>query len=983
MAKSNVEKAYDILKTYCGPNPQIKTYKTLYESGKLILNEFQVKYIISNHNYLPFEVNKVFKISPELGKEIYEKNGLEFVPEKIKITTIIGELYSTYHCYVQYRQSVPPILMFLKRKFILGEPKVIDPSSIIVDFDRFDKMTEKDGRRLKDHQKSAVRFMLANKKCILADSMGLGKLLANYELIPTALGFKKIGDILPSDIVYGSNGKPYNVTGIYPHKSKDIYRITFTDGTYTDCGLEHLWIVRTMNDKRRGRGWKVKSTQELIDSGLEWSNGNENKGHVYKYEIPLSEPVQYPAKKHFIAPYMLGVLIGDGSLTNGRVVVSIAEQDSETADRLSTLITDDYIIKRDDYSSCPRYAVIKNHNRHTNDYVREIKRLGLNVLSGEKFIPDEYMIDSIENRLELLRGLMDTDGYITKTKNKTSFSTSSERLAKDIQSLVNSLGGIARFHQYERKDKETIDYVVTVVTKENPFHLSRRKKLYNPTFKKSLVRRIMSIEYVGNCDATCISVDSPDHSYLCTKNYIVTHNTTSSIVASMAAESKKTLIITTASLKSTWKRELMLYNPPEDIEIIKDGKKWKDNAKFIIINYELLQKFYKVPQEQAIEVKQLKMADGSFQEVRVPVYIKDKKTGHLKPKMVKSTKKATIAECMKDSPLYQTQFDCVIVDEAQKLSNNTSIRYKVIDDFIKRSGINYVFLLTGTPLTNKPMNLYRILKLLNASVTDDYKFYCERYCGGWEMKLKTGKTIMMADGATHLDELRERIKHLYIRRLISDLPDMVHKEISTRYYDLDDKQQAKYDQLWNEYTEAQKNIGKEDTEQYRQLVEGILVRQYLAQIMIPNTIQLADEIIDDGEKVIIVCTFQEELDMFKKHYGDKCVCYDGRMSVKQKDDAEKAFMNDPKVKVFVGNINASSLGLTLTVAKKMIFNSYSWEEITNRQMQDRIWRITQTDDVECIYQLYTDSISQHMFNSVIRKGMIMDEVIKSENDKTK
>lgn len=632
MAKSNIEKAYEILKSYCGPNPQIKLYKTLYDAGKLILDDFQVKYIVSNHDYMPFEVNKVFKISPELGKDVYEKNGLEFIPEKIKITTIIGELYGTYHCYVQYRQSIPPKLMFIKRRYVLGEPKVIDPSSIVVDFDRFDNMTKKGGRKLKEHQKSAVQFMLANKRCILADSMGLGK-------------------------------------------------------------------------------------------------------------------------------------------------------------------------------------------------------------------------------------------------------------------------------------------------------------------------------------------------------------TNSSIVASMAAESKKTLIITTASLKSTWKRELMLYNSPEDIEIIKDGKKWKDGAKFIIINYELLQKFYKVPQEQAMETKQLANADGTVRDVNVPVYVKDKKTGKLKPKMVKSTRKATIAECMKDSPLYQSQFDCVIVDEAQKLSNHTSIRYKVIEDFIKRSGINHVFLLTGTPLTNKPMNLYHILKLLDTSITDDYKFYCERYCGGWEMKLKTGKTIMMSNGATHLDELRERIKHLYIRRLISDLPDMVHKEISTRYYDLDSKQQTEYNRLWGEYVEAQRNIGKEDTESYRQLVEGMLVRQYLALQMIPNTIQLADEIIDDDEKVIIVCTFQEELDAFRKHYGNKCVCYDGRMSVKQKDEAEKTFMNDPQVKIFVGNINASSLGLTLTVAKKMIFNSYSWEEITNRQMQDRIWRLTQTEDVECIYQLYTDSISQHMFNSVIRKGMIMDEVIKSEKDK--
>lgn len=634
MLKPKIERAYEILKSYVGPNPAICLYRSQYESGKLILSEFQRDYILANHNYIPFTVNRIIKISPELGKELYDKYSVGFLPDRVKIFDVVGEMGGSYHCYVQYRKSVAPQLMFLKKKYLLSALRIIDPSTISVDFDRFDKLTEKDGRKLKEHQKSAVRFLLANERCILADSMGLGK-----------------------------------------------------------------------------------------------SN--------------------------------------------------------------------------------------------------------------------------------------------------------------------------------------------------------------------------------------------------------------SAIVASMAAESKKILIITTASLKSTWKRELMLYNDEKEIEVVKAGKKWKQNARFTIVNYELVKNFYKVPQEQATEIKYLSNADGSQTEIRVPVYTKDKKTGKLKPKMVKSRRNATIAECMAESPLYQMKFDCVIVDEAQKLSNHTSIRYKVIEDFVKRSGVRYVFLLTGTPLTNNPINLYRILRLLDAEITDDYNYYCKRYCGGREMKLSTGKKIMMTDGATHLDELRDRIKHLYIRRLISDLPDMVHKEISTRYYDLDDRQQKRYEELWDEYVDAQKNIGKYDSESYRQLVEGMLVRQYLAQEMIPNTVQLVNEIIEDGEKVIIVCTFQEELDKFKAYYKDKCVCYDGRMSVAQKDASEKAFMTDPNVKVFVGNINAASLGLTLTIAKKMVFNSYSWEEITNRQMQDRIWRITQTDDVECIYQLFTDSISQHMFNSVIRKGMIMDEVIKSENDKKK
>jgi SNF2 family DNA or RNA helicase len=142
-----------------------------------------------------------------------------------------------------------------------------------------------------------------------------------------------------------------------------------------------------------------------------------------------------------------------------------------------------------------------------------------------------------------------------------------------------------------------------------------------------------------------------------------------------------------------------------------------------------------------------------------------------------------------------------------------------------------------------------------------------------------------------------------------------------------------------------------------------------------------DEKIEDGERVIIICTFTEEINELKKYYGNKCVVYDGKMSLKQKDKAEYEFMNNPKVKVFIGQIIACSVGLTLTAAHTLVFNSYSWVAADNLQAQDRIYRLNQTQDVTCIYQLFNDSISQNMFDKVMRKEVIMNETIKSENEK--
>ena len=366
--------------------------------------------------------------------------------------------------------------------------------------------------------------------------------------------------------------------------------------------------------------------------------------------------------------------------------------------------------------------------------------------------------------------------------------------------------------------------------------------------------------------------------------------------------------------------------------------------------------------------------------------------------------------------MFTSNFDCVIIDEAQKLSNNTSNRYKVIYDFLKKSDIKYTFLVTGTPLTNTPMNLYYILRLIDADVTKDYEYYLKTYCDGKEMfkpgewnkwlsvfernnyikwnsmesKMKSAafefinehaEKMVIPQGSTNLDELREKIKHVYIRRLSSDIPGMVKKSLDTRYYDLDKRQKEEYDKLWDEYVAAQEENGDNTNEEYRQLVEGTLVRQFLAKEMIPNTIALANDYIEDGEKVIIACNYTSEINAFKEYYGKQAVVYDGKMTPKQKDKSEKEFMENPKIKVFIGQIESAGVGLTLTESHIMIFNSYSWLETSNRQMQDRIYRITQKEDALCIYQLFTDSISQDMFEKVLRKGLVMDETIKAEKDK--
>lgn len=428
----------------------------------------------------------------------------------------------------------------------------------------------------------------------------------------------------------------------------------------------------------------------------------------------------------------------------------------------------------------------------------------------------------------------------------------------------------------------------------------------------------------------------------------------SSIIASIEGGFKKVLVICPASLKSNWKREISTFIPEDQIGIVNSGD-WCTDKRYTIINYDIVDMHYIVPKETIID------SDGN-------------------EKQVKSRKKEVKEAALANSAMYLENFDLVIIDECHKLSKNTSIRYEVISDFLTRSKIPNVYLMSGTPMTNKPINLYQVLALINHPVTLNYEYFVKTYCDGRKITSKTThKTILLSGGSSNLDELMEKIKNSYLRRLKKDIPGMVIKTIHQRYYDLTTDEQVEYDKLWEEYEESQISIGKNNL--IKELTEGIFLRQFVSDSMVKNTIALADEFLEDGNKVFIACCFNDEITKLKEYFGDKAVIYKGGMTTKQKDRAESKFMTDKHTTVFIGNIIAAGVGLTLTSSNICIFNSYDWVPGNNDQMMDRIHRIGQLKDVEVYYQLFSGTISEYMWDKIIKKEMGIKAVIKEENDK--
>lgn len=366
-------------------------------------------------------------------------------------------------------------------------------------------------------------------KMLVYGQPGLGKAQPNYCHVLTPNGYKALGDVRVGDTVMGCNGKPQMVLGVYPQGVRPVYKITTNDGSVTFCDEEHIWNVRNCWGNSRKAGFRNMTLKEMLQKGILCPNSESRKGTgrkaMARYEIPVADAMEYPERDYDVDPYILGVLIGDGSLNGSVAMFSNPFCDSEIADKVEALLPEGYKLSLDDSPACPQYGIVRNEGKGEG-YIQRIKRLGLNVTSRYKFIPETYLYGSKEQRLELLRGLMDTDGCASG--NRVSLSTTSRRLASDVVELVNSLGGIANIHVYSRDEKGD-EYRVVIRMNECPFSLTRKVEQWSKP-AQGVSRYIIDATRVEDAECTCIKVSNEDELFV-TDNYIVTHNTTLALSA--------------------------------------------------------------------------------------------------------------------------------------------------------------------------------------------------------------------------------------------------------------------------------------------------------------------------------------------------------------------------------------------------------------------------------------------------------------------
>lgn len=355
-------------------------------------------------------------------------------------------------------------------------------------------------------------------EAMITGGIGIGKQLKYDTLVLTPKGWREIGTLAVGDIVTGSNGFPTTVTGFFPQGINPLYRVTFTDGTWVDAGAEHQWAVRTRFQEYKNKPFRTMTTQQIKDHGLRQQDG-------WKWRIPIVEPVHYEGENELVTvdPYLLGCLLGDGCFT--RRTVTLAGDDLEIGERIKWFLPFGISLTRHQDNRQWSFSGISGV---TNQLVKYLERLGYRIGFGgtgshDKFIPEQYMQASPTQRLEMLRGLMDTDGSVVGN-NRSAFSNNNLHLCEQVMELVQSLGGTARLVTFDRR--ETTEYTVHInLGLVCPFWLQRKAVKWKPRTNQFPSRAITSIEYVGDDEAFCISVDAPDHLYV-VKDFIVTHNTT-------------------------------------------------------------------------------------------------------------------------------------------------------------------------------------------------------------------------------------------------------------------------------------------------------------------------------------------------------------------------------------------------------------------------------------------------------------------------
>ena len=735
---------------------------------------------------------------------------------------------------------------------------------------------------------------------MIGDVVGCGKMEVVDNRLFTPNGRKRIGDIKVGDKVIGSDGKSCNVIGVYPQGVKPVYKVTFNDGFSVECGDEHLWTIFNETET------KTLTTKEIIDINYQ------------DWQIPIVKPIQFDNKEELpIDPYFLGLVIGKNESVNLEDFDSLYGKYIEEKYLGSKLITNFNNLK---LLSCDK---------------EKFEKLGLIDFT---FIPDCYKYASVDDRLSLLQGIMDSSGFCNLAF--TCFKTKSSSFAEDVLELVQTLGGIAT--KYEEDDY--IKLFVKIPSQFNPFRLKRKSDEYHAPKNHEVARFIQDISYVGEKECVCIAVDAPDHLYV-TEHCIVTHNTIqalgTAINRKLKGEINSCLIVCPASLKYNWESEIKKFTK-ESVLVI-NGTKEEREKQWTAEGY-----FFKVANYECV-------MNDLFYEVEK------------KKKKQRPDNRIEAADF-----ILNNYFSMVVCDEVHYLKSHDALRTKAM----KKFKCKYRLGLTGTPIDGRLEELHSIFEFIKPGLFPSKSRFLEKYA-----ILDYWGSIK---GYKNIDEVKNKILPFYVRRLKEDvLNDLPEKIFIDLFVELEDKVLKEYKKIASRKHEITEEKAAIEAiircRQFCDFPELLDLRHASAKFAMLYDL-LKELVFDNKEKVIIFTQYKESLDLLKRNLEDEfdlSFIY-GEIPSKERFEIVKDFKENPKRQVLIMT-DAGAEGLNLQEANNLIHYNDNYSPAKMIQRNGRVDRIGQKRVVRIYRFICKDTIEERVRELLEKKQTVNNSILDEDN----
>jgi len=735
-------------------------------------------------------------------------------------------------------------------------------------------------------QEEGIAHLVNNRRTLLADAPGLGKAQPLDAKVLTPSGWRLIGDVrVGDDVSDPMSGKRQKVVGVFPQGMKPVFRVEFNDGASTECCDDHLWQVSTCSQRRRGSRPSVRKLSE-IRSRLHDSSGKR------LHYVPMVVPSRLDCGAlRPLDPFLLGALLGDGGMTGHTPTISKDAPDlmDEVRRRLPEGLS---LVPKVGLGEGTDWFISGGRVSTPNPVTVALRSLGLwGRESHEKFVPEAYLFAPVSVRLALLRGIMDTDGWITD--GVVGFSSSSKAFSDAVAFLVQSFGGCARrstktnvFYKYKGERKRGRPaHILTIAMPDdlNPFLTGPKAAAWRPREKYKPARCIASVEPVGAKECVCIRVEN-EHGLYVTDDFIVTHNTLQAIGFLVHTQSWPALVIVPPHLVLNWAGTWGGSDYQGELE--------KFLGKGCTVHVIRGHKPYPLPLAHVYVMHYLLLTHWR-------------------------------------SALRDAKIGTVVFDEIQDLRHHETAKYSAASEVASLA--ENVIGLSGTPICNHGAEIWAVLNILEFNCLGNREAFTREHCTHYGGKIVTDPEVLSA----HLKR-----EGLFLRRRAEDpgvLPDLPRKRRVIQQIGMDD---ALYAPLIEQAVAAAAAVKDAKSHIDAQRLRRIAIehsRQAIGVAKAPYVAAFVQALLEAEEPVLLFAhhhaVFAEYTERLKEWHPAEITGRDHAKDPKVRKAAEMAFERGETNLLIIGM--RAGTGINLPRGRIVVFGELDFTPAVHTQCEDR------------------------------------------------